>query len=226
MQARSGGGVGETGAGVSHAQVGGACVHLVWAVAGSGSWCQISVVGVGEAQADPQQVVERWLNSHTFKVSERWVGDVRLAEYAGAVIEGAEVDANARFGAAIVLETFALPAVDLHVGDAMRLTLRWHAVAAVPQRYKVFVHLSASRDAPPLAQHDSELGGGLDPTTMWPVGVAIVDRQGVALPAELPAGRYELLLGVYDPASGQRLPVEAAAALPGDRLLLAIVTIQ
>ena len=194
---------------------------------GIGAWAKrVFAIYYGEAQADPQQVVERWLNSHTFKVSERWVGDVRVAEYAGAVIEGAEVDVNARFGAAIVLDTFALPAADLHVGDALRLTLRWHAVAAVPQRYKVFVHLSASRDAPPLAQHDSEPGGGLDPTTMWPVGVAIVDRQGVALPAELPAGRYELLLGVYDPASGQRLPVEAAAALPGDRLLLATVTIH
>ena len=194
---------------------------------GIGAWAKrVFAIYYGEAQADPQQVVERWLNSHTFKVSERWVGDVRVAEYAGAVIEGAEVDANARFGAAIVLDTFALPAADLHAGDALRLTLRWHAVAAVPQRYKVFVHLSASRDAPPLAQHDSEPGGGLDPTTMWPVGVAIVDRQGVALPTELPAGRYELLLGVYDPASGQRLPVEAAAALPGDRLLLATVTIH
>ena len=194
---------------------------------GIGAWAKrVFAIYYGEAQADPQQVVERWLNSHTFKVSERWAGDVRVAEYAGAVIEGAEVDANARFGAAIVLDTFALPAADLHAGDALRLTLRWHAEAAVPQRYKVFVHLSASRDAPPLAQHDSEPGGGLEPTSMWPVGVAIVDRQGVALPVELPAGRYELLLGVYDPASGQRLPVEAAAALPGDRLLLAIVTIQ
>ena len=194
---------------------------------GIGAWAKrVFAIYYGEAQADPQQVVEHWLNSHTFKVSERWVGDVRIAEYAGAAIEGAEVKANARFGAAIMLDTFALPAADLHAGDALRLTLRWHAEAAVPQRYKVFVHLSASRDAAPLAQHDSEPGGGLDPTTMWPVGVAIVDRQGVALPAELPAGRYELLLGVYDPASGQRLPVEAAAALPGDRLLLATVTIH
>jgi hypothetical protein len=53
-----------------------------------------------------------------------------------------------------------------------------------------------------------------------------VDRQGVLLPPELPAGRYELLLGVYDPASGQRLPVQAAAALPDDRLLLATISIR
>ena len=194
---------------------------------GIGAWAKrVFTIYYGEAQADPQQVVERWLNSHTFKVSERWVGDVRVAEYAGAVIEGAEVDVNARFGAAIVLDTFALPAADLHVGDALRLTLRWHAVAAVPQRYKVFVHLSASRDAPPLAQHDSEPGGGLDPTSAWQPGVEVVDRQGVALPANLPAGRYELLLGLYDAATGLRLPVSAAAALPGDRLLLATINIH
>ena len=184
------------------------------------------VIYYGEAQADPQQVVERWLNSSTFKMSERWAGDVRVAEYAGAAGEGAATAADALFGDAIVLDTFALPAAELQAGDPLRLTLRWHAVAAVPQRYKVFVHVSASRAAPPVAQHDSEPGGGLEPTSVWPAGVAIVDRQGVLLPAELPAGRYELLLGVYDPVSGQRLPVKAAAALPDDRLLLATISIR
>lgn len=194
---------------------------------GIGAWAKrVFVIYYGEAQADPQQVVERWLNSNAFKMSERWAGDVRVAEYAGAAVEGAVVDVNAIFADVIVLDTFALPAADLQAGDPLRLTLRWHAVAAVPQRYKVFVHVSSSRDAPPLAQHDSEPGGGLEPTSTWPAGVAIVDRQGVLLPAELPAGRYELLLGVYDPASGQRLPVKAAAALPGDRLLLATISIR
>lgn len=194
---------------------------------GIGAWAKrVFVIYYGEAQADPQQVVERWLNSNTFKISERWMGDVRVVEYAGAAAEGVVVNVDAHFGDAIVLDAFALPAADLHAGDPLRLTLRWHAVGAIPQRYKVFVHVSASRDAPPLAQHDSEPGGGLEPTSVWPAGVAIVDRQGVALPAELPAGQYELLLGVYDPAGGQRLPVKAAAALPGDRLLLATVNIH
>jgi hypothetical protein len=35
-----------------------------------------------------------------------------------------------------------------------------------------------------------------------------------------------LLLGLYDAATGQRLPVSAAAALPGDRLLLATINIH
>jgi hypothetical protein len=194
---------------------------------GIGAWAKrVFVIYYGEAQADPQQVVERWLNSNTFKMSERWAGDVRVAEYAGAAAEGDATAADALFGDAIVLDTFALPAADLQAGDPLRLTLRWHAVAVVPQRYKVFVHVSASRAAPPVAQHDSEPGGGLEPTSVWPAGVAIVDRQGVLLPPELPAGRYELLLGVYDPASGQRLPVKAAAALPDDRLLLATISIR
>ena len=194
---------------------------------GIAAWARrVFVIYYGEAQADPQQVVERWLNSHTFKLTERWMGDVRVAEYAGAAAEGATVSVDAQFGSGIVLDAFALPAAELHAGDPLLLTLRWHALDAIAQRYKVFVHVAASRDAPPVAQHDSEPGGGLDPTSAWQAGVEVVDRQGVALPANLPAGRYELLLGLYDAATGQRLPVSAAAALPGDRLLLATINIQ
>ena len=36
----------------------------------------------GEAQADPAQVVEGWLNAHAFKAEDTWYGGVRLAVYA------------------------------------------------------------------------------------------------------------------------------------------------
>ena len=71
---------------------------------GIGAWAKrVFVIYYGEAQADPQLVVERWLISNTFKMAERWAGDVRVAEYAGAAAEGAATDANALFGDAIVL---------------------------------------------------------------------------------------------------------------------------
>ena len=41
------------------------------------------LIGVfwGEKQADPEAVVETWLNSHTFKTDESWYGQVRVATY-------------------------------------------------------------------------------------------------------------------------------------------------
>ncbi len=36
----------------------------------------------GDAQADPEHRVERWLNTHTFKAGDTWYGQVRLATYA------------------------------------------------------------------------------------------------------------------------------------------------
>src|SRR5690606_15390161 len=36
----------------------------------------------GEAERDPQRLVERWLDANSFKAREAWVGDVRFVTYA------------------------------------------------------------------------------------------------------------------------------------------------
>ncbi|HOU42625.1 MAG TPA: hypothetical protein PK829_15265, partial [Promineifilum sp.] len=43
----------------------------------------------GEQQRDPAGIIERWLDANTFKASEEWVGDVRLAVYAVSPLAGA-----------------------------------------------------------------------------------------------------------------------------------------
>lgn len=51
------------------------------------------------------------------------------------------------------------------------------------------------------------------------------------LPAGLPSGEYRLVIGLYDPQNGQRLPLQSAAAaapaLDGpDALVLTIVQVE
>ena len=50
------------------------------------------------------------------------------------------------------------------------------------------------------------------PTSTWQAGEEIVDHYGLLLPATLPAGRYTLAVGLYDPVSGQRLAASAGPA--------------
>jgi hypothetical protein len=95
------------------------------------------------------------------------------------------------------------------------LTLFWRARKLVPENLKVFAHLLNAKGEL-VAQRDSEPVGGLRPTSGWEVGEAIEDRLGVLLPNELPGGDYRIVVGLYDPATGDRLPVMVEAAVSPD----------
>jgi hypothetical protein len=95
-----------------------------------------------------------------------------------------------------------------------RLTLYWQTSAALDTGYTVFVHslgdegaLTGQADGPPLANHY--------PTTAWQPGEIVADSRLVP-----PGRRYRV--GLYDPASGERLPAFSAdgARLADDALVL------
>ena len=110
-------------------------------------------------------------------------------------------------------------------GDILPLTLFWQRLAAIDDDYSIFVHLldgsgtlAAQTDAPPV--------GGLWPTSSWQEGEVIVDRHGLLLPEDLPAGVYKLQTGIYLPATGERLPVVGPGGEPpADYILLERVTV-
>ena len=82
--------------------------------------------------------------------------------------------------------------------------LVWQCVAALPQHYRVFVHL-LNAQGQLVAQSDAEPAGWTRPTTGWLPGEFVVDAHQLQLPAALAAGSYTLQAGLYDAASGQRL---------------------
>ncbi len=122
-----------------------------------------------------------------------------------------------------------LPAVqtrnDLRFGDVARIAghdlvldplrravtvrLYWQSAAETTTPYKVFVHIVPVGGVTPLAQHDSPPAGGALPTTAWLSGEYIADEHVVALPDGLPPGPYRVLVGLYDPQSGARVPATA-----------------
>lgn len=106
------------------------------------------------------------------------------------------------------------------VGSEQAIILRWFAAATVPTDYTVFLHLRdaagrlvAQADGPPLA--------GWYPTSWWTPGEWVVDDHPFTLPPTVPAGVYQLVAGLYDPASGQRLGEEqrlgAVEIVAGDK---------
>ncbi len=92
------------------------------------------------------------------------------------------------------------------------LALQWESLQAVDVDYQVFVHL-LNESGEKIMQRDGQPVQWMRPTTSWQPGEQIVDRYGFNLPADLPPGRYTVDVGLYDPVTGQRLPVSAG---PGD----------
>lgn len=188
---------------------------------------RIFVLFWGEGQADPEGIVEGWLNTNAFKAGDRWFGQVRLATYAAAQpAADLAVPSGARFGEAITLAGYTLQSATLAPGDIAQITLFWQTDTALQERYKVFVHLYAALDAPPVAQQDGEPGGGRLITSEWTPGARMADNHGLWLPADLPPGEYTLVVGLYNLFDSTRLPITINTVPGGDRLELTTLTVR
>lgn len=126
----------------------------------------------------------------------------------------------------IELVGYDLAAREYRAGEAIPLRLYWRARASVAGDYKVFAHLVGEGERI-WGQHDSVPAGWRRPTTGWEAGEVIVDEYSLPIHPQAPAGRYTIFVGMYDPITMQRLPLEDEAGhrLPDDRLPLATVTI-
>jgi hypothetical protein len=119
---------------------------------------------------------------------------------------------EARFGDELALVALE-PAAEAPVraGEPLTVTLRWQALRKPARDYTVFVHLV--RDGEILAQADGQPFGGRVPMGAWPVGQPVDTPYVLQLPEDLPPGPLQLQVGLYDLASGQRLPVSGGADL-------------
>ena len=97
-------------------------------------------------------------------------------------------------------------------GEPLLVELLWQVLETVDKRYKVSLQLLDAQGSL-VHQLDREPLDGFFPITLWPVRQLWSDRYAFVLPADLPAGTYQLNLAVYDPETGARLPVGSGDAL-------------
>jgi hypothetical protein len=104
--------------------------------------------------------------------------------------------------------------------DSLELTLGWETERPIDKDYTVFVHLR-DRAGDNVSQGDAPPLGGAWPTSLWPTGYLLQDPHTVPLPAGLQAGRYEVVVGLYDRHTDQRVPLAAGGdELPLEEILL------
>jgi hypothetical protein len=171
-------------------------------------------------ESDPEGIVEAWLNARRYKASDRWFGGVRLVEWAAArPMRPVDLGAGGLdFGEEIVLERLEAPAGPVRAGDVVTLEAAWRPLTAPRADYAVFTQLLGPGGRL-LAQRDLAPVGGSERTSTWePSTEAILDRMALRVPADALPGEYRLILGLYDPASGARLPVAAGPGAAGDHV--------
>ncbi|HNS40697.1 MAG TPA: hypothetical protein PKJ56_10705, partial [Promineifilum sp.] len=91
-------------------------------------------------------------------------------------------------------------------GEAPELTLFWRKYAPYGQVYTVFIHLLDESGA--IVQSADHWPGGL-PTDILDSSQIVIDRFAIPLPADLPAGTYQVRAGLYSSESGVRLPAHS-----------------
>jgi hypothetical protein len=104
-------------------------------------------------------------------------------------------------------------------GDELVFTLYWQTLEPMDRDYKVFIHLVDEAETI-VAQGDALPTADFYPTSQWLPGEIINDTHRSTIPTALPTGRYRLLVGLYDPGTGQRLPVLAEDGQPVDDRVL------
>jgi mannosyltransferase len=173
-------------------------------------------VQVGLADADGAAVpARRWYGSSDWVAVghvrvESWPLETRLPDGVEFLLE------DVRLGEAIRLRGYDLA----REGDTLALTLYWQADAPPGVNYHVFVHVGTP-DAPPVAQADGVPIDWQRPTTTWRTGEVIADTYTIPL-AGVKSGRYNLLVGMYDPAAGGQRPETSVGGevVPGGYVLL------
>jgi hypothetical protein len=113
-----------------------------------------------------------------------------------------DFESGALFEGVGVLEGYSLR----REAGALLVTLIWHATDSPTASYTAFVHL-ADESGRVWAQNDSVPVNWSRPTTGWVAGEYIPDEHALTLPNDLPPGGYTLFIGLYDPQTGNRVPV-------------------
>ena len=106
-------------------------------------------------------------------------------------------------------------------GQSIKTALYWQARSITATSYTVFIHVLGP-DGQPVIQVDNWQIGRDSPTSTWLPNQVIADPYTLTLPADAPAGEYQVWVGLYNAADGQRLPAIDSRGnhLPQDRAAL------
>lgn len=134
-----------------------------------------------------------------------------------ASVQGTPIALPVNFGDTMFLEGSDRRSMKPGPGDALELILHWTLGPKPSRQYTIFAH---------LLNAEGQVVSGFDaneyPTSFWREegGERLLSYVHLGLPGDLSSGTYQLEIGVYNQASGERLQVLENGQAVADRLLL------
>jgi hypothetical protein len=137
--------------------------------------------------------------SYTLEVDGQPLGEIELRHF--QVLPQVNRVEELVFGQQIALAGYQFePAADY-----LGVTIAWQAQISQLPDYTVFVQILTAETGERLAGVDTPPLKGEWPTSRWVKGEVVVDEYLVAIPPDFPPGFYQVIVGLYQPETGQRL---------------------
>jgi hypothetical protein len=152
----------------------------------------------------------RWARAETI-IDDQAAGH-RYAIYQAAanpaLLSGWDADTSVTFGDRLLLRLLEPIPNTAQPGDTLTITLGVRRLQAVDHPYHVFLHLYGDptpyEGGPLWSQTDARLCDSY-PAPRWTDHEIIVQTYVLPVPVDTPPGGYTIVLGLYEPISGNRL---------------------
>jgi len=134
------------------------------------------------------------------------------------------IDLPANFGDVMAFQGHDRHGEPVAPGETLEVILHWRLLDRPDRNYSIFVHL-LDRESQIVGEYDENAYA----TRFWQAGGGewLMSYFPVRVKPGTPPGEYQLEFGVYNQASGERLPIyDEAGAMVGDRLLLEPVIVE
>jgi hypothetical protein len=96
-------------------------------------------------------------------------------------------------------------------GETLSTVLYWRPLKPFDRYYNVFVHVEVE-DGRIYGQSDEAPACGAESTKKWQPGEVVVDGHTLRIDPSTPSGEYPLVVGLYDPMTGERVSVKGRDA--------------
>ncbi len=148
-----------------------------------------------------------------------------LSVPAGTPLQLPAQPADIAFAPGMRLIGYTLAPERVRAGDSVFFTLYWHAQRDIQADYTAFVHIAADAASPPTAQRDGPPCQGFYPSSLWRAGDVVADSFAVTIPADAPAGAYQVFAGWYQFPSLERAALASPIAGTDGRAQVAVLQI-
>lgn len=167
--------------------------------------------------------IRSWLDAHYGAAPPSKAGALTLEEFSKSRVP-AEHAVGVTFGEAMTLVGVRPAQLTAKPGAPLVVTLDWRASKKIARDYTVSLQL-LDPHGKLVAQHDAMPANNTLPTTGWTPGENVADAITLPLPKGLAAGKYPLIVVVYDHQTLERLTAHGTGQ-SGDHAAIGTVTVS